>query len=221
MGKAAERVWSLLFPNRCVLCGALLPPAQPVCAVCLDKLLPVGRDELDALARHIGCDGVTAPYQYTGALRAALHRFKFRNRPAAYRGFARLIVQRLPNIPFDCVTFAPMVGKRQRDRGYNQAELLAKGLASLLGAPCRKLLVKRADKPAQHTLSAEERARNAADAYTLRYPVDLTGRNVLLVDDVITTGSTAAALTGCLRSAGAVTVHCAALAHPSKAYRNE
>lgn len=216
MGRASERVWSLLFPNRCLLCGAPLPPVQPVCAACLDKLLPLGGAELDALAVRVGC-GVTVPYQYAGALRGALHRFKFRDRPAAYRGFARLIAQRLPAVSFDCVTFAPMVAAKQRARGYNQAELLAKGLASVLRLPCRKLLVKLADTPAQHTLSAEERARNAAGAYALRRPLDLTGRTVLVVDDVVTTGSTAAALVDCLRRAGA-TVHCAALAHPCRTH---
>jgi ComF family protein len=100
----------------------------------------------------------------------------------------------------------PLHWRRRRERGYNQAELLARAIAGAADRPCCRALVKVAPRPPQAGLSAAARLRNAAGAYRARLPGRLLGARLLLVDDVFTTGATAEACTRALLRAGARSV---------------
>jgi ComF family protein len=116
----------------------------------------------------------------------------------------------------DCVTAVPLHPKRFRVRGYNQAELIARQLAQRLGKPYEKLLVRQ-----QHTQnlasteSEKERFRLMKNAFRVNpfYSGEIRGKNILLIDDVITTGSTVAACATALKKIGANKIYAAALAH--------
>ncbi|MFQ5789289.1 MAG: ComF family protein [Acidobacteriota bacterium] len=101
----------------------------------------------------------------------------------------------------------PLHRRRRRQRGYNQAELLARTVAALAGVPLRRgVLSKIKPRPPQAELSAKARLTNAVGAYHARLPAWLRGRDVLLVDDVFTTGATAEACARALLTAGAASV---------------
>ena len=137
-------------------------------------------------------------------MREALHRFKFGGRRALARPLADLAVEQcggtLPD-GIDAIVPVPLAGARERERGFNQAALLAERVALRLDVPVRTrwLARPRATRP-QSDLPATERLTNVRGAFRAAPAV---GRHVLLVDDVLTTGATLAECARALRAAGA------------------
>lgn len=109
------------------------------------------------------------------------------------------------------VTYLPRSRRARREHGHDQAELIARALAQRLGAVCLPLLVRNADGAAQKTLTAEERAENVRGMFAPARHADCTGRCVVLVDDVVTTGASMAEAVRVLRDAGAAEFICAAV----------
>jgi ComF family protein len=148
---------------------------------------------------------VRAVCVYAGVARKAVHTLKFRSgRHVApvLGGLLRSHLQRRP-LHADLVVPAPMSRARRRERGYNQAELLAREIVDLVGGTLMADLLEKADRPPQRTLSAAERQLNLRDAIRCAQPDLVTGRRVLLVDDVMTTGATLSACADALQAAGA------------------
>jgi ComF family protein len=118
----------------------------------------------------------------------------------------------------DMVIPVPLHASRRRERGYNQAELLARAFASMQGLPVRTdVLMRVRATEAQTHLSQAERRRNVAGAFALSDPMAakmIAGRRIMLVDDVTTTGSTLDAAAEPLRAAGAASVWGLAFARP-------
>lgn len=111
------------------------------------------------------------------------------------------------------ISWVPLSKLRQHKRGYNQAKLLAEGIAKSVDLPLAPCLVKTRNNPAQSkTKSAAERSRNVVGVYRLKDKVDVKGKNILLIDDVVTTGSTLSECARILRKAGANKVYCATIA---------
>lgn len=108
----------------------------------------------------------------------------------------------------DLVVPVPLAPERLAERGYNQAWELARRVAASLGKPANPhALARLLDGPAQAALGRRERARNLRGAFVVNAPATITGRRVALVDDVLTTGATAAEASRALRRAGASAVH--------------
>ncbi len=112
--------------------------------------------------------------------------------------------ERLDAAAFDAVTYVPMRKKEYKQRGFNQSMLLAREVASLLGLPCRNLLKKTFDTRPQKELSANERIGNVLGVFDVTEKVE--DQRILLIDDVITTGSTLHECAKMLKIAGAATV---------------
>ena len=105
------------------------------------------------------------------------------------------------------MTWAPLSARRLRERGYDQARLLAEGAAEYMETPCLPLLKKRRHNAAQSgTKSADERRRNVRGVYAYAGNKPLDGMTVLLVDDIVTTGATLDECAGVLRKAGAAEI---------------
>jgi ComF family protein len=225
----------LIFPAVCPVCHRALADGRrdPLCGDCwraLPRITPPccarcgrpigafdGAPEPPALA-DVACGRCAvdppaftwarAAAEYRDTLREALHAFKFNGRRWLARPLADLIVEQCgPILPpgASALVPVPLGRERERERGFNQAALLAERLARPLGVPVRPrwLARLRATLP-QSELTAADRAGNVRGAFGASSAV--AGQHVIVVDDVLTTGATVAECARALRSAGAAAV---------------
>ena len=203
----------LIFPPKCPFCGRVLD-APGICDAC-QKALPWTEGD-DAL--RLGPDGFrcAAPLWYRDLAREGLHRFKFQGMSSAATPLGELIAQCAAEHfagAFDTVTWVPVSAKRLRQRGYDQARLLAESACRLWDTKPLPLLRKTVHNPAQSGLKeAAARRANVLGVYEAVDPERISGRHILLVDDICTTGATLAECARVLREAGAADVVCAAVA---------
>ena len=140
---------------------------------------------------------------------------KFKNgHPYLKDYFAELLVERLFEMPgLDCIVYVPMTKKAVRKREYNQAELLAKSISKRIDLPVIKnCVIKIKETNEQKSLSRKERAKNLKGCFKVEKASEIKGKRVLLIDDVLTTGATAEAITEKLLKAGADSVYLATVA---------
>lgn len=204
------------WPLRCAFCARPLPPNRRTdhlyCSDCRKQLRPAQTLTLPKLKL---CLVYTT---YTKSAARAVYRLKFHNQPQLADTMAELMARRLGGKILacrpDCICGVAMHPLKQRRRGYNQADELAAQLAKRLNLPCASLLEKRKNTAAQHTLSAEKRRSNLKGAYTVPCPQQVYGKRILLVDDVVTTGTTLSECAEALYAAGAQWVGAVCFAHP-------
>jgi ComF family protein len=224
---ASHALFSLFFPDDCRVCGQLLTEVTrvPVCRRCLrapeplsaeffcvscrtpfQNSFPLGDDGRCALCRH-GLRGFDAAYcfgAYDGVLRELIHLFKYGRIKTLARPLGGLLAAALPREEsFDAVVPVPLHWRRQWQRGFNQSELLAGAIARRCGVPVMRALRRIRSTSAQAGLSHSSRRRNVAAAFRCPRPRLVQGKRILLIDDVMTTGSTAAACALVLKRAGA------------------
>ena len=201
----------LLFDRRCILCGDVLSADTRRAEICPDCAREVRSEYRFHGEIHIpGADGAAAALVYRGRVREALRRFKFGGRANYASWFAAemalVLSQHLDEWRPTCVTYLPLGPMRARERGYNQAELLARPIAQSLSLPCVSALRKRPFTARQSVQQdAAARRKNAAGSL-LPGRVPLAGERVVVIDDIVTTGSTAADAAHVLRSMGAACV---------------
>ena len=213
--KLWEGALDLLFPRKCPFCQKILEDQRaPVCPACRAGLpWLTGEEAWRALK---GAGGCLSPLAYRDRVPDAVQRFKFSGARSYAGPFGALMAQcaqdGLEELP-DLVAWAPLSRKRLRERGYDQAELLARRVGELLGLPVVPLLKKSRHTPPQSGLEeAGQRRANALGAYELLPGNRGAGRRVLLVDDVVTSGSTLSECARTLRQGGAERVDCLTLA---------
>jgi ComF family protein len=210
------------FVDRCAGCGGSLPPAAGLCGVCAAELprlgtacavcglnLPVAHCPRRGAAWHVAA--VVAPLVYRPPVDFYLHALKYRGRRTLGRALALTLAPAFAPArdTVDALVAVPLHAVRHRERGYNQAEELARTLAHEFGLPLLRRGVERRVPTASQTMaSAHERRANVANAFAVRG--DVRGLRLAIVDDVITTGATVNALAAALLAAGAA--RCAAWA---------
>ena len=228
-----ESLLHLLFPPRCPFCDGILVysvflPSEPVCSECLGrqeyarepvcqkcgKPLENEREEYCYDCSRKQCEYVQgkALWVYKGAVRNSLYRFKYHNR-REYAGYyskelVRVYGGWISRCKIQAIIPIPLSRRRQRRRGFNQAELVARQVGKELGIPvfCNLLLRVR-DTRAQKELNDEERKNNLKKAFKTRTnKVQLD--HILLIDDIYTTGSTMNEAAKELKRAGAEKVYC-------------
>jgi len=223
--KLLEAAADLVLPPRCAGCGGSLPahamPAHAMvfCGVCAASLLPVsepcdrcGLPQAGPRCRHCRShpppfSAVRAPLCYGGQLAVAVTRLKFGGVTHLARPLGTVLrpLGAMLACGFDVAVPVPLHASRLRERGFNQAALLARSaLRRILPLEFRALIRARPGVP-QTGLPRRQRLTNVAGAFVAR-SVRVRGRRVLLIDDVMTTGATAAACADALRLAGAPTV---------------
>ena len=214
MNKLWENLLDFLYPARCILCRKALDPGRPrICASCMENY-----PKPEKGARTIGnyfSQCVSAAY-YEGAMAEAIRRYKFSGAQAYAHAFGELlaacIYEELDG-EYDILSWVPLAPDRYRRRGYDQTELLAADAARRLMTPLTPTLAKRRRVRAQSLTGSPERRRaNIAGAYRVIDPAAVAGKRILLVDDIITSGSTLSECARTLLLAGAEEVLCATLA---------
>lgn len=231
-GRLAERLAALAWPRRCPLCGQLLGPDAVdgvLCPVCAPKAKALAHNppRLDEAAHGwYALSGAAAAYQYEGAVQRAILLAKSNARPWAAREFADLIAIRvfgaggaqpggrpryeaLAGFPlFDAIVPVP---PRRPGTGKLPARL-ARRLGAVLGIPVLDALTPTRRMQPQKSLDRTARYANTRGGYAARRGADLSGKRLLLVDDILTTGATASACALALLEAGAVSVFAVTIA---------
>jgi ComF family protein len=189
-------------PPGCRICGIPMAtfagaPATRLCGSC--RLRP----PVFAYAR--------AGARYGDVVREALHALKFKGRRGLAGPLGDLIVEavgtHLPVGSPDLLVPVPLHPRRQRERGFNQASLLARRLGHVWSLPVREdVLVRMVATASQTALESDARRSNVRNAFRVRRPEAVTGRHAVIVDDIMTTGATASECVLTLRTAGAATV---------------
>lgn len=205
----------LLFPPKCIFCGTLLQPEeQEVCSDCQQSILLACRAPRQAKGAFY--DAAVCALDYEGSVRSALHRFKFSGKQSYAPALARILCFALgENLtqPADCVTYVPTNRRNLHKRGYNHAQLLAQEVAAQLKLPLMHTLRKTRDTQPMFGLKPEQRRANILGAIALDCPAEeVEGKRILLLDDILTTGSTVSECARILKTGGAKAVYVAAVA---------
>lgn len=230
-----DYILSLFFPNRCVFCDKVIGPYDEVCSDCEENLPWIDGE----VCHFCGCkksdctckkrhghfyERIISPLYYRDNVRKSIHKFKFRDEPQFSKVYAVLMnkmrLQEYSDIEFHYVTYIPMNEKQEKKRGYNQGRLLAKDISELSEIPFGdNLLVKLYETESQHGCkNSSQRKGNLFGVFDVNPDFDVTGKTVLLVDDVKTTGATLNECGKMLYLNGAVAVYCltASLTHNLK-----
>jgi ComF family protein len=191
----------LVFPPRCPACGEDPLPPSPFCAICDGAIEPPAD----------GQDGIRAGALFGGPIADAVHALKYGGHPEAAGPLGRWLSGRVGVPEGAAVVWVPLGRRRRIERTYDQAMLLAVAFARAAGRPVLRGVLHRVRETQPQTCrDRAARARNVAGAFAATRGV--AGRDLVLVDDVVTTGATAEAASRALRGAGARTVLVVALA---------
>lgn len=219
--KLFDAVLDLLFPPKCPFCGKLVDK-EGICPKC-EKALPwtAGKDVVRQESGGLCC---AAPLWYEGLAREGILQFKFHGAASA-RPFGELIARCAAEElsgRFDTVTWVPVSKKRLRERGFDQARLLAEAACRLWDTKPVQLLTKSMDNPRQSGVAGgAARRANVLGVYEIMRNADVKGRRILLIDDVCTSGATMKECIRVLLDAGAESVVCAALAHTRETHKGK
>lgn len=223
-----EPLRSLFFPAHCPGCGSSIPETTHLCDSCEHSLEFIRPPRCEICSQpfegtmptftcpncrgdHFAFDCAISVVRSRGIVREMVHRLKYGGEIWLARTLARwmsdgLADPRLTGWTPDALVPVPLHPRRLREREFNQAELLARELSALAPIPVAPLLARRRYTTTQTLLDRKGRRQNLRDAFILRKNVDVRNLNLLLVDDVLTTGSTLDACAGVLLEAGAASV---------------
>jgi ComF family protein len=236
VGREALRI---VLPSWCVVCERELPWRERTASCCADcwaalpkietakcrscaQPLPVENPVADILCLRcheepLPVDWCDAWGEYRGPLERLVQALKFERHDFLDEALAKLLHDTMAtrgDVQFDAIAAVPMSRARERRRGYNQAELLARALALRTAIPCdMTLLARRGERATQSTLPKRARAANVRGAFAASPRVN--SKSILIVDDICTTGETLRACAAALRAAGAARVCAIAVAKAS------
>ncbi|MDD5604025.1 MAG: ComF family protein [Eubacteriales bacterium] len=248
MSLELKRLTQLIFPPRCIFCGELLGYDHKtdisVCGSCMGKIGFYREAEMLPYAQYsmlntdantgensgtafAGCDRYICVCRYSGIIKASLIRYKFHGRAQYYRTYAALMQKKLVEFysilsSTDMLVSVPLHQKRMKKRGYNQAYLISEQLSRLTGIPERSHIIKReTHSDNQSHISGNIRHRNIKGAFSVCSHDGVPGKRILLIDDIITTGSTINECAAVLKKAGASDVTGFALASGRRRYKTQ
>lgn len=220
-------VKNILFPRFCITCHKrLLLNERYICTDCLWNLpLTHIHGEKGNIIERITCDNVICTeradslffYQAHTQYCQILFHFKYYNHPEVAVEMGKMMAQELQGTDFfeniDCLLPIPLSQQRMKKRGFNQSERLAHGISLVTGIPVDTTsVVRKVDNPSQTRLNVRERNENVSNIFELTNADALHGKHVLIVDDVITTGSTTRSCAHIAMQAGDVKVSFISLA---------
>jgi ComF family protein len=226
---------SLLYPATCSICGKHVRAGEYLCSGCEAKIVRIVAPFCQTCSepfegsistvftcancahRTIYFEAAVAAYRGRGVVREIIHEFKYARQIHLRHLVARWVRaalddERLRDCHFNIIVPVPLHPARQRERGFNQASLLAELLSAQTSIPSKPLLERIRYTTTQTALDRSERMENLHNAFRLRKNADVRGLRVLLIDDVLTTGSTLSECARVLKRGGAISIHAATAA---------
>lgn len=216
-----KEIVDIVFPPKCIFCSNVLGDHSDIniCKSCFNKIpfQNINEDSYFKIFSAPFCDIVICPCKYDGLIKKRLTDFKFRDKPSLFRALAYIILKTLEELvdreEIDIVAAVPLSSKRFRQRGYNQAGLLAAYLAKELNVVNASSLIKRTrDTEKQATLDKDKRGLNVFNAFNVIDYKYIENKKVLIVDDIFTTGSTLSECARAFKNAGAAKVYATVVA---------
>lgn len=207
LGEQFSRLKLLFYPSLCPLCEVKMTDKEKICTGCLSKIpLTYNWSFPDNIVyekiqnKCVILHGASLMEFEEGNLsQRIIHLIKYKNRKDLGFLFGRFFGAKLTESPYfrniDCVIALPLHPFKERKRGYNQSYYIAKGVSEGMNVPLlEKAVCRVVNNPSQTLLSAEDRVKNTENIFRVVLPESLRGKNVLIIDDVCTTGSTVSSL---------------------------
>lgn len=223
-----EKITNIFFPSVCPICGKIPVKGQKICEECRKNIVIISEPKCVKCGKPLvdehklycsGCgrrqhffDKGVAVFEYSGFFRESMYRFKYDN-SREYADFyagvtARIYGKQFQEWEIDAVVPVPIHKERELKRGYNQARVFAEALVKHTGLHMEsRLLIRKKKTVPQKELTEEMRYRNLKDAFAVNKEKMRGIENILLVDDIYTTGSTVDACSSILKKAGAKRVY--------------
>lgn len=231
-----NKLLDAIYPKRvkCIICGDELNTDErnAICPHCYERLpfisdkacircdMPLAEDDYSQTCfnckRHnYRYTAVRSVFRYEGNIRACIYKFKYKHQEFLGEYFSEFLVRRFARLDWniDYVLPVPLHTARLKSRGYNQSYVMAKPFCDKLGLEILDNVTRIKDTPSQTNLGHKERAENVKDAFAIADKSVVKGKNILIIDDVYTTGATIEALTELMLDCGANAVYGLTLAH--------
>lgn len=214
----------LLFPKRCAVCNKVIHISYDFCAGCYKTLRPLPEhyakmfitNPLSFKKRNekIYFDGVTASFFHSDGSRDLIYNYKFKSRSELSKiigiSMANTFNEYLSDKKIDYICSVPTTFFGRLQRGFDHTGRIAREVSKNLFLPYLKLLKQSKHKKTQHKLNAADRAKNVKGVYSFRGVCDIKDKNIVIIDDIISTASTVNECARILKNAGAAKVYCLA-----------
>ena len=207
-----EFILNIIYPPRCILCQEIIPIKNNyICKKCSYEDYLIKGNRCEKCSRQIvntskklckDCENQNHSYEkgfalfeYKGKIKGALYRLKYAREKEVGKALGNLIVKyyknEIKNSKIDLIIPVPIHPSKIRKRGYNQAQVIAKQISKDFKIPLRNdILIRIRNTRPQSKLSKKQRANNLVGAFSLNKPIDKSVKNILIIDDIYTTGST-------------------------------
>lgn len=199
-----RKIIDFIFPRHCSVCGTRLTETEKAicinCNIALPRSMQWREPQKNMVAQRfwgMGIERAAAYMEYDSqsAITHIFHNMKYHHNKNVAREMGRMMAIEMGEAHFfdsiDAIVPVPLTKRRERERGYNQSEILARGISDITGIAVRTDILKREHFSSSQTrLTALERTQNVKDAFALKCTKDTAGKHLLLIDDIITTGAT-------------------------------
>lgn len=223
--QAIDAVRATLYPDRCSFCGKVIVRKTGLCNNCAKqeniiaapKCYSCGKNKKQCKCNQKSTfyQAITAPYYYTGLPRSGIIRWKYGNASNSVKFFAKRVAECIKNDfdveMFDIITFVPQTAKELSERGSNQSEKLADEISQLLNIPSKPLLIKLFETHHQHDMPWYLKSGNIFATFDCIDTQSIKNKNILLIDDIKTSGHTLNECAKVLHLSDAANVYCAVI----------
>ena len=211
----------IIFPLKCIFCSNIITfkTENEICETCHEKIsffyLSHSYNQKNNF-KGLYYDDLICVFKYSGIIKEAITRYKFFNKSSYYRTFSNLLATEIKkSILYQTIDFileVPLHKNKEKVRGYNQSKLIAKYLSKLLKIPYLNILIRTKETKPQSKLIKEERNVNIKNAFIVKNTTKINEKNILIIDDILTTGSTLEECSRVLKECGAQKVISAVIA---------
>lgn len=220
-----EKILDIIFPPKCGFCNKITGSEYFICERCRNLATQkyINRCKLcgkiaynekctECANKRIYYDNLIFCSEYTEEMRHKIHLYKFMDKKYYYHFFTELLYERLKDVKSDLIIPVPISCERYKERGYNQSGLIAKKLSTLLNMPYSEdILKKKVNSERQSIQNFQKRQESVKDVFSIADNIIVRNRDILLIDDIFTTGATANECSKVLKRSGAKKVDVAVI----------